>query len=88
MEQVLPVPSPFLDVRVIYRGQVDGTVDLNDAIKVPDSANSVPDKAEKVPDTMKKMPNSSNEVLYTTEKIGLSILLKCKENNAAWIQIK
>jgi hypothetical protein len=56
--------------------------------KVPDSANSVPDKAEKVPDTMKKMPNSSNEVLYTTEKIGLSILLKCKENNAAWIQIK
>jgi hypothetical protein len=55
---------------------------------VPDSANSVPDKAEKVPDTMKKMPNSSNEVLYTTEKIGLSILLKCKENNAAWIQIK
>ena len=54
MGQVLPVPGPFLDVSVIYRGQVDGTVDLNNAIKVPDSANSVPDKAEKVPDTMKK----------------------------------
>mgnify|MGYP000082635398 FL=1 len=88
MEQVLPVPSPFLDVRVIYRGQVDGTVDLNDAIKVPDSANSVPDKAEKVPDTMKKMPNSSNEMPDTAGKIGLSLLLKRKENNAAWIQIK
>ena len=35
---VLPVPGPFLDVSVIYRGQVDGTVDLNDpntAVKPP-----------------------------------------------------
>ena len=41
----------------IYRGQVDGTVDLNDlnnAIKVPDSDNEVPD-------TMKKMPDSEQE---------------------------
>ena len=49
----------------IYRGQVDGTVDLNDlnnAIKVPDSDNEVPD-------TMKKMPDSDNEVPDTTEKM-------------------
>ena len=66
-----------VDLRInIYRGQVDGTVDLNDAIKVPDtidkvpdSAGRVPDKAEKVPDTMKRMPNSSNEVPDTIEKM-------------------
>ena len=52
----------------IYRGQVDGTVDLNDAIKVPDtidkvpdSASRVPDKAEKVPDTIEKMPDNEQE---------------------------
>ena len=61
-----------VDLRVnIYRGQVDGTVDLNDlnnAIKVPDttekmpdSGNGVPDKPEIVPDTMKKMPDSEQE---------------------------
>ena len=43
------------------RGQVDGTVDLNNAIKVPD-------KTEIVPDTIKKMPDSGNEVPDTTEK--------------------
>ena len=63
----------------IYRGQVDGTVDLNDlnnAIKVPDtvdkmpdSDNKVPDKTEIVPDNMKKMPDSGNEVPDTTEKM-------------------
>ena len=60
----------------IYRGQVDGTVDLNDAIKVsdtidkmPDNGNGVPDKTEIVPDTMKKMPDSGNEVADTTEKM-------------------
>ena len=53
----------------IYRGQVDGTVDLNNAIKMPDSGNKVPDKIETVPDTMKKMPDSGNEVPDTTEKI-------------------
>ena len=69
-----------VDLRInIYRGQVDGTVDLNDlnnAIKVPDtidkmpdSANGVPDKTGKVPDTMGKMPDSSNRVPDTTEKI-------------------
>lgn len=73
-----------VDLRInIYRGQVDGTVDLNNAIKVPDtiskvpdtigkmpdSGNKVPDKTEIVPDNMKKMPDSGNEVPYTTEKI-------------------
>lgn len=51
-----------VDLRInIYRGQVDGTVDLNNAIKVPDtigkmpdSGNKVPDKTEIVPDNMKK----------------------------------
>ena len=57
-------------------GQVDGTVDLNNAIKVPDtigkmpdSGNKVPDKTEIVPDNMKKMPDSGNEVPDTTEKM-------------------
>ena len=61
-----------MDLRInIYRGQVDGTVDLNDlnnAIKVPDtidkmpdSGNEVPDKTETVPDTMGKMPDSERE---------------------------
>ena len=62
-----------VDLRInIYRGQVDGTVDLNDlnnAIKVPDSGNGVPDRTETVPDTMKKMPDSGNEVPDTTEKM-------------------
>ena len=66
-----------VDLRInIYRGQVDDTVDLNTAIKVPDtiekmpdSDNRVPDKTEKVPDTIEKMPDSSNRVPDTTEKI-------------------
>ena len=66
-----------VDLRInIYRGQVDGTVDLNDAIKVsdtidkmPDNGNGVPDKTEIVPDTMKKMPDSGNKVPDTTEKM-------------------
>lgn len=66
-----------VDLRInIYRGQVDGTVGLNNAIKVPDtigkmpdSRNKVPDKTEIVPDNMKKMPDSGNEVSDTTEKI-------------------
>lgn len=69
-----------VDLRInIYRGQVDGTVDLNDlnnAIKVPDTidkmpdnGNEVPDKTGIVPDTMKKMPDSDNEVPDMTEKM-------------------
>ena len=66
-----------VDLRInIYRGQVDGTVDLNNAIKVPDTIdkmpdndNKVPDKTEIVPDNMKKMPDSDNEVPDTTEKM-------------------
>ena len=58
-----------VDLRInIYRGQVDGTVDLNNAIKVPDtidkmpdSDNKVPDKTETVPDTTEKMPDSEQE---------------------------
>ena len=55
-----------VDLRInIYRGQVDGTVDLNDlnnAIKVPDNGNEVPDTTE-------KMPNSGGKVPDTTEKM-------------------
>ena len=41
-----------VDLRInIYRGQVDGTVDLNNAIKMPDSGNKVPDTTEKMPDS-------------------------------------
>ena len=59
-----------VDLRInIYRGQVDGTVDLNNAIKVPDTIDEMPDKTETVPDTMKKMPDSGNEVPDTTEKM-------------------
>ena len=66
-----------VDLRInIYRGQVDGIVDLNNAIKVPDtidkmpdSGNKVPDKTEIVPDNMKKMPDSGNEVPDTTKKM-------------------
>ena len=51
-----------VDLRInIYRGQVDGTVDLNNAIKMPDSGNKVPDKIEIVPDTIEKMPDSEQE---------------------------
>ena len=58
-----------VDLRInIYRGQVDGTVDLNNAIKVPDiidrmpdSGDEVPDKTETVPDTMEKMPDSEQK---------------------------
>ena len=53
----------------IYRGQVDGTVDLNNAIKVPDTIDEMPDKTKTVPDTMKKMPDSGNEVPDTIEKM-------------------
>lgn len=47
-----------VDLRInIYRGQVDGTVDLNDL----NNAIKVPDKTEIVPDNMKKMPDSEQE---------------------------
>lgn len=37
-----------VDLRInIYRGQVDGTVDLNTAVKVPDTADIVPDTMKK-----------------------------------------
>ena len=62
-----------VDLRInIYRGQVDGTVDLNDlnnAIKVPDTIDKMPNKTEIVPDNIKKMPDSGNEVPDTTEKM-------------------
>ena len=69
-----------VDLRInIYRGQVDGTVDLNDlnnAIKVPitidklpDSNNKVPDKAELVPDTMNEMPDNFDGVPDTAGKM-------------------
>ncbi len=49
-----------VDLRInIYRGQVK-TIDpneLNDAIKVPDSAGAVPDTREKVPDIDEKVPD-------------------------------
>ena len=53
----------------IYRGQVDGTVDLNNAIKVPDTIGKMPDSGNKVPDKTEKVPDSSNGVPDTTEKM-------------------
>ena len=51
-----------VDLRInIYRGQVDGTVDLNNAIKVPDTIDKMPDSGNKVPDTTEKMPDSERE---------------------------
>ena len=54
-----------VDLRInIYRGQVDGTVDLNDlnnAIKVPDTIDKMPDSGNEVPDTTEKMPDSEQE---------------------------
>ena len=58
-----------VDLRInIYRGEVDGTVDLNNTIKVPDtigkmpdSSEKVPDKTEIVPDNMEKLPDSEQE---------------------------
>ena len=59
-----------VDLRInIYRGQVDDTVELNNAIKVPGTIDEMPDKTETVPDTMKKMPDSGNEVPGTIEKM-------------------
>ena len=59
-----------VDLRInIYRGQVDGTVDLNDAIKVSDTIDKMPDSADEMPDTMKKMPDSSDGMPDKTEKM-------------------
>ena len=62
-----------VDLRInIYRGQVDGTVDLNDlnnAIKVPNTIDKMPDSIEKMPDTAKEMPDSSDGVPDKTEKM-------------------
>ncbi|WP_448914908.1 ATP-binding protein [Eubacterium ramulus] len=66
-----------VDLRInIYRGQVDSTIDLNNAIKVsdktetvPDTMKKMPDSGNEVPDTTEKMPDSGNEVPDTTEKM-------------------
>ena len=51
-----------VDLRInIYRGQVDGTVDLNNAIKVPDTIGKMPDSGNEVPDTTEKIPDSERE---------------------------
>ena len=75
-----------VDLRInIYRGQVDGTVDLNNAIKVPDtidkmpdSSNKVPDKTEIVPDNIKKcrIVNRNNKSINMYWKMALLLLLK------------
>ena len=80
-----------VDLRInIYRGQVDGTVDLNNAIKVPDtigkmpdSGNKVPDKTEIVPDNMKKMPDSGNEVQIRLRKYRI-VNVNNKSINMYW----
>ena len=62
-----------VDLRInIYRGQVDGTVDLNErnnVIKVPDTIDKMPDSTNGVPDIIEKMPGSSNGVPDMTEKM-------------------
>ena len=70
-----------VDLRInIYRGQVDGTVDLNDlnnAIKVPDTTEKVPDSGNEVPDTTEKMPDSEQEQQINMYwKRALLLLLK------------
>ena len=51
-----------VDLRInIYRGQVDGTVDLNNAIKVPNTIGKMPDSGNEVPDTTEKIPDSERE---------------------------
>lgn len=51
-----------VDLRInIYRGQVDGTVDLNNAIKVLDTIGKMPDSGNEVPDTTEKIPDSERE---------------------------
>ena len=43
------------------RGQVDGTADINNAIKVPDTMKKMPDSSNGVPDTTEKMPDNDQE---------------------------
>ena len=61
-----------VDLRInIYRGQIDGIVDLNDsnrnlndpnsADKMPDNTIKVPNSADEVPDNTIKMPDSEQE---------------------------
>ena len=75
-----------VDLRInIYRGQVDSTGGLNDAIKVldiidkiPDNGNGVPDKTEIVPDNIKKcrIVNRNNKSINMYWKMALLLLLK------------
>lgn len=60
-----------VDLRInIYRGQIDGTVDLkalNNVDKMPDSAYEMPNTPEKVPNTIEKIPDSADEMPDTME---------------------
>lgn len=48
-----------VDLRInIYRGQINDTVDLNSAEKVPNTGNEVPDNITKMPDTGVKVPDT------------------------------
>lgn len=62
-----------VDLRInIYRGQIDGTVDLNDiynAAKMPDRTDKVPDNATRVPDNAAKMPDTNDKVPDTIERL-------------------
>ena len=80
MGQVLSVPGPFLDVRVIYRGQVDGTVDLNDpntAVKPPGNRRESARYHEKVPDSANSVPDKAEKVPDTMKKCRI-VLMKCR----------
>ena len=79
-----------VDLRInIYRGQVDGTVDLNNAIKMPDSGNKVPDTTEKMPD------NEQEQQIYkyVSENAGITTaqamkLLGIKQRRTREILVK
>ena len=72
-----------VDLRInIYRGQVDGTVDLNNAIKVPDTIGKMPDSGNEVPDTTEKIPDSERE-----QQIYKYVLENCSITTAETVEI-
>ena len=62
-----------VDLRInIYRGQIGGTVDLNElnnVDKMPDTIEKMPDSANGVPNTIGKVPDSADKVPDTMERM-------------------
>ena len=52
-----------VDLRInIYRGQIEDTMDLNNAVKMPDSTDKMPDTIKIVPDSSDKVPDIIEEL--------------------------